>query len=33
MIYFGETLEDILKRLNHVAHNVYIPNLKEVKNE
>lgn len=28
-IYFGETLENILKRIRYVAHNVYIP--KEIK--
>jgi len=25
LFYFGETLEDILKRMRNVAHNVYIP--------
>jgi len=30
-IRFGDTLEDILKRLRYVAHNVYIPKLKEGK--
>ncbi len=32
MIYFGETLENILKRISIFTHNVYIPKMGEVKN-
>jgi len=30
-IRFGDTLEKILKKLRYVAHNVYIPKIKEGK--